>query len=228
MKNFIIKQDFRSIATEQDIKILSSSNDKIIEQCNAIAISEAAGYLSVKYNIEDLFRDTNEYSSAVTYGLDDRIYLNISTNSSSTEYVHYTCIASGATSGTSLTDTNYFEEKDSRDQKLLEVVMSMSLFYVHKRLSPNNIPTFRVLSYDGNGDEKIMSAIKWLTMIQQGNLFPYGWKLLSENVEEIDPEVPIEYDKLGNDPSLGMMWGNDMGEEYHWYDQKYDKNIIRK
>lgn len=226
MKNFIINQDFRAIATDIDMKVLSSNNSKIIQQCNEIAISEACGYLSTKYDVELLFDDPKLYNSGSTYELNDRIY--IATNSASTEFVHYTCIASGSTSGTSLTNELYFEEKDSRDQKLLEVVMTISLFYIHKRLSPINIPVFRQIAYDGNGDQTRMSAIKWLTMVQQGNIFPWGWLLLSETKEEIDPEVPIDYDKLGNDASTGILWGNDMCDEYFIYDVKYDKNIIRK
>lgn len=232
MKNFIINNyDYRAIATEEDLSVLSDANSNIITQCNQIAIHEAAGYLSTKYDIEKLFADPVEYNSGSTYNINDRIYVKETTGTGNTEtgeYIFYTCIQSGATSGTPITDTTYFIEKDSRDQKLLEVVMSISLFYIHKRLSPNNIPTFRVISYDGNGDGNIMSAIKWLTQIQKGELFPYGWTLISDGTEAIDPEVPEEFDKLGNDPSVGMMWGNDMADEYMWYDVKYDKNIIKK
>ena len=228
MKNFILINDFKAIATSEDLSVLTDDNDLIIKQCNAIAVDEAAAYLSAKYDVEDLFKDPKLYSINSTYILGDRIYIQDLTITTSVEYKHYTCIASGATAGTLLTNTLFFEEIDSRDQKLMEVVMSISLFYIHKRLSPNQIPLFRILSYDGNGDEKIMSAIAWLKLIQKGSLSPYGWQLLSSSTEEIDPEVPVDFDKLGNDPSLGIMWGNDMGEEYIWYANGYDKNIIQK
>lgn len=232
MKNFIINNyDYRAIATAEDLDVLSDENEKIINQCNLIAIHEASGYLSTKYNVDKLFKDVNEFTSGNDYVIGDRLFVKELTDGSpileTGEYTFYTCIKD-IVNATDVTDTEYFIEKDSRDQKLLEVVMSISLFYIHKRLSPNNIPTFRVISYDGNGNLDIMSAIKWLTMIQKGDLSPYGWTLISDDTTEEDPEVPVDYDKLGNNPSVGMMWGNDMCEDYMWYDEKYDKNIIKK
>lgn len=237
MKNFILPNDFRSIATEEDLVVLSDDNFKIIQQCNKIAVDEAAGYLSTKYDVTKLFLDPIEYQSGTLYTKGSRLYLvetepigSPSVEVPTGELIHYTCIKDLIPGSPSIqiTNTEYFEEIDDRDQKLLEVIMSISLFYIHKRLSPNNIPTFRVMSYDGNGSETIMSAIKWLGLIQAGKLFPYGWELLSDEPETIDPEVPVEYDKLGNDASVGILWGNDMMEDYIWYDNKFDKNIILK
>lgn len=225
MNRFILINDYQSIATTEDLNILSDDNSSIIDKCGIIAIDEASGYLSTKYDLEQLFLAPVEFNSGDTesYDVGDRIY-TIEGSGDTAEYTHYSCIATGATSGTEITDTTYFTEGDVRDQKLLEVVMSISLFYIHKRLSPNNIPLFRVISYDGNGDKEIMSAIKWLQLVQSGELFPYGWPLLSDqNIE--DPEVGPVYDKEGNDPSMGFMWGNDMGDEYHWYNNLVDKNI---
>lgn len=235
MKNFILQTDFKAIATDEDLEILSDNNSKIISQCNKIAIDEASAYISTKYDVTKLFADPIEFQSDTAYLSGARLYVvELSDGSPQVEtgeVIHYTCIkdVTGIESpAIEITNDEYFEEIDNRDQKLLEVVMSISLFYIHKRLTPNNIPAFRVMAYDGNGDTNIMSAIKWLGLIQKGLLSPYNWVLLSDTSEEEDPEVPIDYDKLGNDPATGMMWGNDMCEDYIWYDNKHDKNIIKK
>lgn len=228
---YILKDDFSAIATTEDIAIISDASDRILEQCNKIACDEAKGYLSGKYNIDKIFANPRLFDADSIYNINDRIY---TINSATTEVTHYECIMSGMTAGTgnTITDTFYYVENDSRDSKLLEVVMSMSLFYIHKRLSPNNIPTHRFLSYDGNGNEKIMSAIKWLMMIQSGSIQPYGWLLKADDEDIKDPEYSEPIDLLGNDPSVGLMWGNEISagfnKYYYYYNEIPDANLINK
>lgn len=225
---FILKDDLNAIASSDDILILSDASDRILEQCNKIACDEAKGYLAGKYNIDTIFASPKLYDDSIdTYQINDRLYV---VNSATTEVTHYSCIMSGMTTGTTITDTLYFKEGDTRDYKLLEVVMSMSLFYIHKRLSPNNIPLFRILAYDGNGNDKIMSAIKWLTMIQSGIIQPFGWELLADSEKDDEYDEPL--DLLGNSASVGIMFGNEissgMNQYYYHYNNIPDANLIIK
>lgn len=228
---YILKDDFSAITTTEDIAIISDASDRILEQCNKIACDEAKGYLSAKYNIDKIFLEPKLFNENTLYNIGDRIY---TINSATTETTHYECIMSGMTAGTgnTITDTFYYIENDSRDSKLLEVVMSMSLFYLHKRLSPNNIPTFRVLSYDGSGNLNIMSAIKWLTLIQNGSIQPYGWLLKADDEDIKDTEYSEPIDLLGNDPSLALMWGNEVSAGFnkylYYYNEIPDANLINK
>lgn len=228
MRNFILNSDLLRIVTNEDLNVISNSSQKTIDSCNAMAIDEAAAYLCTKYDVEALFKDPILYSTGSTYNIGDRIYIRDESITGTTEYKHYSCIASGATSGTPITDTTYFKLGDTRDYKLLQVVMSISLFYLHFSLTPNNIPDFRIIAYDGNGNKDIMSALKWLGLIKSGEISPYGWDIISTSEEVVDPEVGEEFDKLGNNPAEGIMWGNDLGNEYFWYNNGYDKNIINK
>lgn len=230
MYKFILLSDFQSIATEEDLAVLSDSNNRIIESCNKIAIDEAISYLSVKYDVVSLFKDPLLYSSGTQYVEGDRIYKIVEASPAEDYIVHYTCIKDlpAISPFPSITDTEYFTEEDDRDQKLLEACMSISLFYIHKRLSPNNIPTFRIVSYDGNGNNDIMSAVKWLNLVKDGKLVPYNWP---ENVTNVDTEIDVDgdgigdYSILGSNPAKGMMWGNDMGSDYIWYNNLTDPNI---
>lgn len=219
MYNFIIFDDFKAIATEEDLDVLSDNNLLIIEQCNRIAIDEALAYLSVKYDVETLFKDPIEFIENDSYKVGDRIYIVESRTDGSYDIIHYTCILDAINQP--ITNTLYFTQRDARDQKLLEVVMSISLFYIHKRLTPNNIPTFRLEAYDGNGNMDFMSALKWLGLIQKGSLNPYKWPVIA-NEEEDNTIYTIE----GNDPSIGIMFGNSMGQDYFWYNNLHDPNYI--
>lgn len=219
MNGFILIQDFNAIATEEDMVVLSSDNINIIKQCNAIAIAEACAYLSVKYNVEKLFADPKLYSETAAYKINDTVYIIDEDG----KLLIYTCVED-TTPGTELTDTDYFINIDLRDQKLLQVVMAISLFYIHQRLSPNNIPTFRVIAYDGNGNPAIMSAIKWLTNVQEGKLFPFGWAKNTGDTE--NTEESLNNDVIGDETSNGILFGNDMLKDYIWYNNLHDKNII--
>lgn len=55
---------------------------------------------------------------------------------------------------TDILDTAYWTPGDSRNQELLNCVIDITLYRVHKRIAPRNIPDLRVKAYD--------DAIKWL------------------------------------------------------------------
>lgn len=220
MGNFVLLHDLNTIATEEDLNVITSQNLPLINQTTEMAIDEASAYLRVKYDLDRLFQAPELYSTGDTYTIHDRIY------TSGTEITHYTCIATGATSGTPITDTTFFKVKDSRDNKLLEVIMSISLFYLHKRLSPNNIPFHRVMAYDGNGDTNIMSAIKWLGIVQDGSIeleWPKGGE---DTCIDIDNDGIPDYCMEGANPALGILWGNSMGQDYFHYNGLVDPNLI--
>jgi len=55
---------------------------------------------------------------------------------------------------TDILDTAYWTPGDNRNQELLNAVIDITLYRVHKRIAPRNIPDLRVKAYD--------DAIKWL------------------------------------------------------------------
>lgn len=236
---FIQINDYRAIATDADLDVLSDQNAKIIEQCNKIAIDEAKAYIASKFDVVKIFLSPTEFNAVTPYSINDRIYV---VDTGTTEVTHYHCIATGNTeytgttisgetyTGATIDNTTYFQEGDLRDNKLLEVVMSMSLFYIHKRLSPNNIPLFRSIAYDGNGNLDIMSSLKWLGLIQNGSLTPYNWILKADDTTIKDPEYNEPIDLLGNDPAVGLMWGNEksagLNDYFYHYNNIPDPNLI--
>jgi hypothetical protein len=55
---------------------------------------------------------------------------------------------------TDILNTTYWTPGDSRNQELLNFVMDIALYRMHKRIAPRNIPDLRIKAYD--------DAIKWL------------------------------------------------------------------
>ena len=78
-------------------------------------------------------------------------------------------------SGTLPTLTTKWTDGDNRSQQLLTYMIDLSLYHVHSRIAPRNIPDLRVLRYE--------NAIKWLRMAGKG---------------EITPDLPIIQPLQGN------------------------------
>ena len=84
----------------------------------------------------------------------------------------YTCIAI-TTAGDLPTDTAKFTAGDNREPKLKTVVIDITLYNLHSRITPRDIPEIRSIRYDGGGNkDKSEHAISWLEKVQNGTITP--------------------------------------------------------
>lgn len=225
-KHFLIKQDFYAIATQEDLDLLIDENMKLLHKCISIAVSEAAGYLSVKYNISKIMPDVKIFSDeeGVEYVKGDIISIPES------EFNDIYTVTSDKWIPSLDEPSPDFESNtildDPRDQKLVEVVTTIALYHLHKRLSPNNIPDFRKKEYDGDNDMYTMSAIKWLMLVRNGDITPDGWKLRTTE-EQFEEETGVEpmFDIDGDDAAEGMMWGGSNLYEYSLNGYEWNRNV---
>lgn len=74
--------------------------------------------------------------------------------------------------GDLINDSTYWAEGDLRNQQLLMITIDLTLYHIHKRIAPQNIPDLRVKCYD--------DAIKVLSKWASGDLIP--------NIELIRPK----------------------------------------
>lgn len=61
----------------------------------------------------------------------------------------------------------------ARDQQILSTIIDISLFHLHSRIAPRNIPELRQTRYD--------NAIAWLKMCAFGEITPALQKLVPES-----------------------------------------------
>lgn len=66
--------------------------------------------------------------------------------------------------GTLPTNTTYYAAADNRDQQMVMYFIDITLYHVHTRIAPRNIPDIRVKRYD--------DAIAWLKMCANGDVTP--------------------------------------------------------
>ena len=67
-------------------------------------------------------------------------------------------------------DSNYWDAGDNRNQLIVQHLLSITLYYIHLRLSPRNIPQLRYEQYCGNSYET-GGAVGWLKATASGDVF---------------------------------------------------------
>ena len=84
---------------------------------------------------------------------------------------------------TDITDTTFWSNSDNRDQKLVEKIVDITLYHLHTRITPKNVPATREMRYMGGqqdrvvrGDGKVRypeySALGWLQSCARGDISP--------------------------------------------------------
>jgi hypothetical protein len=148
---FLIKPDYNTVIKEVHLNQLISSDDTILQEVELIALEEMKSYLRSRYDVDTIFAPILQYSSGVTYQSGITVHDN---------YSFYTSLITD--NNLPLTDINGWEKGDKRNQLLVMYLVDISLYHIHSRLTPNQIPENRFLRYE--------TAITWLKQISKGSL----------------------------------------------------------
>jgi hypothetical protein len=195
--SFILDQDYSVLITDDQLAQITQSQSDI-DVCLLQSEEEVKEYLRHRFNVEVDMRSfqISTTGTGVTAVETDRIY-------QSTTNKFYICTADATSE--SLTDTNFFEEEDDRNQKLVQVTTDVFLYHLHTRLNPRNVPMHRKIRYDGDGDiQKAMSATKWLLMVQKGTITPALTIIVDDEGEPPDSGQSIEFGHSPRDGQRGL------------------------
>lgn len=152
----------------------------------------------------------NEFSYTVTYAIGDQVWFNNKT---------YTCAKacknidptysefwgtgfSYSVTGVYPDDTSKWTKGDNRNQQIVLFLIDITLYHLHARINPRNIPDLRKERYNGNSPNDSGGAIGWLKSVAHGNI--------NADLPEYTPEqgMSMRYGNTAtyNDPSPNMMW----------------------
>jgi len=67
-------------------------------------------------------------------------------------------------------DTNYWTKGDNRNQLIVMRLIDITLYHLHSRINPRNIPDLRKDRYDGNRESQTLGAIGWLKQVARGDI----------------------------------------------------------
>jgi hypothetical protein len=120
-----------------------------------------------------------EYDNAATYSVGTVIWYNnvIYTNTVACTGVIPTNTgfwSAGATytipAGTFPTDATLWTKGDNRNQQIVMYLVDITLYHLHSRINPRQIPDLRKERYDGNNPQQNGGAIAWLKRVAAGDL----------------------------------------------------------
>lgn len=142
------------------------------------------GYLCAAFDVDAMFTPYIVYDASKAYAETAFIYDNVN-------YKFYTCIQT-APIGTLLTDPLFFTEGDTRNDLLINFMIDITLFELHKSINPRNIPDLRGIARD--------EAIEYMKMAidPRNNMCPPGFVLQTYD------------DNQGND----IIWGSNSPNQH--------------
>lgn len=149
--------------------------DKIFRNFTLFAISKA--YIAGDYVLyaEPAYKPSQNYvvNDRVEYG--GQIFQCISPTTGVFEPLKWTFVIESnqffkaiADTTNEYPETEYWELSDPRHKLIVRYCIDIACYLLCKASDKKVIPMQYAQAYDGNGDEKIMSAIKWLKMVMAG------------------------------------------------------------
>ncbi len=119
------------------------------------------------------------YNNSISYAIGDVVFYN--------DYT-YTCLqpvsgilptntnywlvgASYSVTGILPTDITSWTLGDNRNQEIVQYLIDITLYNLHCRINPRNVPELRKERYDGNIASQIGGAIGWLKNVSAGKVY---------------------------------------------------------
>ena len=169
---FLRRNDYLKQIRSENLAVVVSDNDDIRKDAELAAQAEIESYLRHRYNVGLIFADLNEYDNAASYTTRDLIAFpdvedEVYSVNADTEGEDQTI------SGISpVDDPTKWTKGDTRNALIKMHLVDITLYHLHSRINPRNIPDFRI--------ERYRDCIKWLEMVAKAKI--------SVNLPIIEPE----------------------------------------
>ena len=187
---YILRQDLVSNLNENTIdeltggrKAISTTpstpaidgDDNIWQSKIPSALEMMLGHTRHWYDMPTEISSIVEYDVAQTYTVGQRVASTVDAQTNlRTLYVALQAVPAG----TLLTNTAFFEQRDSRNPVLVEIVCHLIVYHISRRINPRQLPEQRILDYD--------NAMAMLKKIQRGEVDLDIPKRAAEDVETDD------------------------------------------
>ncbi len=67
-------------------------------------------------------------------------------------------------------NTTYWTKGDNRNQQIVMYLIDITLYHLHSRINPRNVPELRMIRYDGNDPKQTGGALGWLKRVAAGDV----------------------------------------------------------
>lgn len=178
---FITDSDLSTVLDDQQMIQVIGAATFVRKRAEDFAIEEAASFLNFQYDTSVIFGfEAFDYSNSEDYK-EGQIVVN-------DKAIGFTCIADVAAPAT-LTDTNFFEEKDGRNPIIVMIIVDILAYHLFSKSGSNQIPKHIIDRYE--------QAIKKLKDIRTKKMNPM---LPLKQAEATDPNTPNQTIKILSNP----------------------------
>lgn len=121
---------------------------------------------------EPEYVNTTVYAAGDLVWYDDIVYtaLSATVGNLPTNTQFWTAGATYSFTGAYPDDTTKWTKGDNRNQQIVMYLIDITLYHLHSRINPRNIPELRAIRYDGNNATQNGGAIGWLKMVASGTV----------------------------------------------------------
>lgn len=178
MPSFIIKEDFEQVISLEDLDRITDSNDLVWERSMEANIEYVSCYLRHRYDTDKVFSKIYTHSSSVAWIEGDRVIDG--------GILFYAL--QDVPIGIPITDTVYWGVGDTRNKKIVLVVITLIMYDIYTRLNGVDIPSYIQVKYDDSISYLKDAGTKSLITIdlplrasvedgtdQSGNIFIHGY-----------------------------------------------------
>lgn len=161
---YLRDSDYRYKITEHDFGTIledEANTELFIFDAEIKAQEQISLFLRKRYDLTELFKTYPDHKTGVTYTTGDTVWYSIS---NSPDWSYDTYLYSPYSTTSSLPTSNKWRIVEPRYPLIMDWMVTISLYKLHERLSPDNIPTHRKDAYD--------EVMKLLKMVQDERLSP--------------------------------------------------------
>lgn len=157
-------QDYSRLISEENLNVIIAQDTSLMRKMELTAQEEIESYLRHHFDVAKLFKGFGKYSPTVVYTDGDLVTFIDDSTTPTEESELYFAIADTSAGESPESAPTKWKKGDNRHQYLLTIFIDMMLYHAHSRISPRNIPDFRISRYD--------DAILWLKMVNSGKVSP--------------------------------------------------------
>lgn len=186
---FLRRADYSKQIRSEILSVVTSDDDSIRKDAELAATAEIESYLRHRYDMAKVFVELPTYDAATAYTTkdliafpdneDDIFSLNADSNGD----------PQTITGVSPVDDPTKWTQGDTRNALIKMHLVDLTLYHLHSRINPRNIPEFRIARRD--------DCIEWLRMVAKG--------LITTSLPILEPES----DKIG----LKIKW--DSNEKFN-------------
>lgn len=161
---YLRNSDYKYKITEYDLTTLVEDEqhpELFIFDAEIKAQEQISLFLRKRYDLTELFKTFPDYKTGLTHTTGDTVWYSMSNDADAS---YNTFLYSPYSTTSTLPTTNFWRVVEPRFPLIMDWMVTISLYKLHERLSPDNIPTHRKDSYD--------EVMKLLKMVHDERLSP--------------------------------------------------------